>query len=167
MTSPSADSPLTLRPTRPEDRTFLSDLYASTRAEELAPVPWSPEQKLVFLTQQFEAQDRDYRGRFPAESFQVIERDGHAIGRLYVHRTNEQIELIDIALLPAERGQGLGTQLLRELLAEADASARPVQLYVEKFNRALGLYRRFDFQPVEDFEVYLKLQRAPQPGRRA
>lgn len=153
--------PPTLRVARPEDRAFLREVYVGTRWDELAPVPWTPEQKLAFLAQQFEAQDRDYRGRFPAEAFQVLERAHRGIGRIYVHRAADEIELIDIALLPAERGQGLGTQLLRELIAESDTTARPIRLWVEKFNRALGLYRRLGFVEIEDREVYLKLERRP------
>jgi len=49
---------LALRPAGPEDIAFLFRVYASTRTEELAPVPWSDEQKRAFLAMQFDLQDR-------------------------------------------------------------------------------------------------------------
>jgi hypothetical protein len=42
-----------------------------TRTEELAPVPWTPEQKLQFLAFQFQSQDTHYRETFPNATFSV------------------------------------------------------------------------------------------------
>lgn len=150
----------TLRVATAADREFLAAVYASTRAEELAQVPWSDAEKAAFLAMQSHAQETDYRGRFPAEAFHVIELAGAPVGRLYVHRGETEIELIDIALLPPHRGRGLGTSLIRPLLDESDASGRPVVLYVEKFNRVQSLYRRLGFAEVQDSGMYLKLARA-------
>ena len=47
---------ITLRLARPEDRDFLFSVYASTRADEMAMVPWGDAQKAGFLAQQFGAQ---------------------------------------------------------------------------------------------------------------
>jgi hypothetical protein len=50
---------VTLRVFRDDDLEFLCELYASTRADELALlVDWSEERKRAFLRQQFEAQHR-------------------------------------------------------------------------------------------------------------
>src|SRR4051812_8492249 len=52
----------TLRPETEDDTPFLFRVYASTREQELAQaVGWSAEQKLAFLTQQFQAQRQHYR----------------------------------------------------------------------------------------------------------
>jgi hypothetical protein len=45
-----------LRRVDDQDVEFLFRVYASTRTEELAPVPWTDEQKQAFLRQQFDAQ---------------------------------------------------------------------------------------------------------------
>ncbi len=50
-----------LRPVAPEDEPFLRRVYASSRAEELAPVPWDEAQKQAFCDMQFAAQDSHYR----------------------------------------------------------------------------------------------------------
>jgi hypothetical protein len=44
---------LSLRRMLDSDLLFLEELYASTRQEELVPVPWSAEQKRGFLRWQF------------------------------------------------------------------------------------------------------------------
>ena len=108
-----------LRPARAEDREFLLRVYASTREEELRLVDWSDEQKAAFVRQQFEAQDAYYREHYDPATFDVIEADGTPAGRLYVARWEDEIRIIDIALLPEHRRRGIGTALLRALLDEA------------------------------------------------
>ncbi|HLP02944.1 MAG TPA: GNAT family N-acetyltransferase [Opitutaceae bacterium] len=154
---------LSLRPVAPADREFLFEVYASTRAEELAVVPWSPADKDAFLRMQFEAQDRDYRANYPAESFHLILDDGAPAGRLYLERTPTELHLIDIALLPAFRGRGRGTALLRDLLAEARAAQLPIRLYVEHLNPARRLYFRFGFTDVEEHGPYWQMKWTPPP----
>ena len=76
-----------LRPVdRVADADFLYAVYASTRAEELAVVPWSEAQKEGFLRMQFDAQDRYWREQNPAAAFDVILVGGTPAGRLYVNR---------------------------------------------------------------------------------
>lgn len=152
---------IALRPAGPGDRAFLSRVYASTRAEELAPVPWSDEQKLAFLAMQFDVQDRYYREQFPGTAFQVILLDGRPAGRLYVDRRDDEIRIVDIALLPEHRGAGVGGTLLRGLLDEATRAGKPVRIHVERLNPALRLYARLGFEQVADTGVYVLLERWP------
>lgn len=155
---------LTLRPIRPEDDAFLFRVYASTRHEELAVVPWTDAQKEAFLRQQFGAQHAYYQEHYGQASFQVIEVGGQPAGRLYVDRLADEIRLVDIALLPEYRGAGHGSSLIQDLLDEARASGRKVRIHVEKMNPALRLYERLGFTIVEDKGVYWFLE---WPGRKA
>jgi ribosomal protein S18 acetylase RimI-like enzyme len=145
----------------PEDASFLEQVYASTRAEELALVDWDQEQKAAFLRMQFAAQDRYYRERYPGAKFDVILKDGALAGRLYVHRRAAEIRIMDIALLPEHRGAGIGTMLLREVMAEGARSGIPVTIHVERFNPALRLYERLGFRPIKDKGVYLLMEWSP------
>ena len=149
---------IVLRPITPEDESFLALLYASTRADELAITGWNDEQKAMFCRMQFNAQTTDYQRNYPDASFDVIERNGVAAGRLLVLRGDEMIHVIDIALLPEHRGAGIGTKLLRELQEEARAAGKPLTIHVERFNPALRLYERLGFKQVEEKGVYLLLQ---------
>lgn len=154
-------SELGLRPIRDEDLPFLERVYASTRQEELAPVPWSAEQKVAFLRQQFAAQHAHYTTHYPDASFDVVTVDGKPAGRLYVDRRPGELRIVDIALLPELRGAGLGTRLLRPVLDEAASRGVPVTIHVEHSNRAMGLYRRLGFAPIEDAGVYVLMRREP------
>jgi ribosomal protein S18 acetylase RimI-like enzyme len=152
---------LALRPETEADIPFLLRLYASTREEELAPVPWSAEQKLLFLASQFQAQRQHYRTYFADCAFAVIERCGEPIGRLYLQARRTQLHIVDIALLPDWRRRGIGTAILEALQAAARAARKGVGIMVEKFNPALRLYRRLGFTAIADHEVYLEMEWLP------
>jgi ribosomal protein S18 acetylase RimI-like enzyme len=128
-------------------------------------VPWDEAQKEAFLHQQFEAQDAWWRENYAGASFEVILVEGESAGRLYVHRGPSEIRIVDIALLPEHRGNGIGTRLLEELLAEGDADGKSVTIHVERMNPALRLYERLGFSVVEDKGVYLFLERPPRATR--
>lgn len=152
-----------LRPVTPGDRPALLAIYASTRVEELARVPWSDEQRAAFVAMQFEAQDRHYREHYPRATFDLVLCDAAVAGRLYVHRGSSEIRIVDVALLPDFRGRGLGSTLLGELIAEAAASRRALTIHVEQWNRARRLYERLGFRVAEDKGVYLFMRWEP-PG---
>jgi ribosomal protein S18 acetylase RimI-like enzyme len=152
---------LRLRPVADADRAFLVELYASTREDELAQVDWDDGVKRAFVEQQFGAQDAHYRGNYPGASLDVIEVDGVAAGRLYVHRGDADIRIMDIALAPSFRGRGIGTELLSGLMDEADASRRKLSIHVEMNNPARSLYDRLGFRPVGEHGVYVLMERPP------
>ena len=149
---------VTLRGVRVEDEPFLRELYASTRARELAIVPWSEEQKAAFLTMQFNAQDSFYRTHYPDARFDIIEIEGVAAGRLYLFASAEELRVIDIALLPQYRNRGIGGSLMRTILRTAAETGRVVTIHVEVDNPARHLYDRLGFAPVEQQGVYLLMQ---------
>ncbi len=142
--------PITLREETAEDQLFLLEVYASTRAQEMALVPWSDEQREAFVRSQFEAQHSYYQAQFPDASYQVIMVDGGRAGRVYVLRESEAIRILDITLLPQHRNLGIGTSLIREILAEGDQAGKPVNIWVENFNPSLELFERLGFVRVQE-----------------
>jgi ribosomal protein S18 acetylase RimI-like enzyme len=155
---------VSLRPIRDGDREFLFRVYAGTRQEELAPVPWTAEQKEAFLRMQFDAQHAYYQENYAGAEFQVVLSGSAPVGRLYLARWEGEHRIVDIAVLPEHRGCGIGTGLLRDILAEADRAGKPVTIHVEMHNPARRLYDRLGFVPVEERGVYL-LMRRPVPPR--
>lgn len=152
--SDSAESTLELVEESDSDRAFLARLYASTRMEELAPLPWSEDQKLEFLRAQFEAQDQHYREHYADTVRRLIRIDGANAGRLYVEHRECELRIVDIALLPEYRGRGAGGTLLRQVLDEARVAGKAVRIHVEKNNPAYRLYQRLGFNRLEDKGVY-------------
>lgn len=153
--------PCRLRPATDADRDFLLAVYASTRAEELATTDWTEELKTAFVRQQFEAQDLHYRKHYEGAEYSVVEIDGRPVGRLYVVRWTREIRLMDIAFLPEERGRGVGGALVRDLLAEGEASGKTVTIHVEIYNPALRFYERLGFRPVSEYGVYRLMEWRP------
>ena len=108
-----SDAVIALRSIRADDYDFLLSLYASTREQELAAVPWDDDQKAMFVRMQFEAQHAQYQEHYADASFDVIVLDERAIGRLYVKRAETEIRIVDIALVPQYCNRGIGTMLLK------------------------------------------------------
>jgi ribosomal protein S18 acetylase RimI-like enzyme len=134
---------------------FLLRLYRSTREDELAMVvDWSDEQKDWFILMQFNAQHTWYQEHYVGASFDVVLVDDVPAGRLYVHRREREIRLVDITFLPEFRNQGLGTSLLRSLFAEAETTGTPLTIHVEKYNPAMRLYERLGFTRIDETGPY-------------
>lgn len=155
------DLAITLRPVRPEDAPFLLSVYASTRLEELARVDWTEAQRAAFLQQQFMAQERHYQHYFPDAHYDLILRQGAPVGRLWVDRTDAEIHILDLTLLPEHRGAGIGSGLLSALQAEGARERKSVWIYVEDFSPALALLRRLGFVPVAEQGVHLRMEWRP------
>lgn len=140
-----------LRPITPDDREVLLAIYASTRADELALTDWPAAQRRAFIEMQFDAQARHYGQQRPRGTCQLIldgneAKVGRPVGRLWVDRGADSLHVLDITLLPAARGQGLGGQLLGELMAEAQQRGTPLTISVELHNPARRLYERLGFE---------------------
>ena len=155
---PDAAPAITLRQAQPADEEFLRAVYASTRAAELSVVPWTEAQRAAFINMQYDAQQHDYRTRFPAAAHNVVLRDSQRVGRLLVARTAEEIRILDLTLLPEHRNAGIGTALLRDLQAEAQAAGKPARIYVESFNPSLSLFARLGFARVAEQGAHYLLE---------
>jgi N-acetylglutamate synthase-like GNAT family acetyltransferase len=147
-----------------DDMAFLSELYRTTRWEEVMQAPWDDDQRTAFLQQQFTAQHTHYQTHYPhAEKLLIMQHD-ERIGRLYVDRDAVSICLIDVALLPDYKHRGIGTALLKELLTEAQEHQKKVVIHVENFNPAYHWYVKHGFKQVEDKGVYQYMEWYPKPN---
>lgn len=157
----AAGGAITLRPATDADYNFMRLLYHANREEEMKHFPFDEFQKRQFLDQQFGAQYQHYQIHYPTCERNIVEQDGRAIGRLWVDEWHDQIRLVDIALMPEWRGSGIGTALLRDVLARGAAAGKPVTIHVEGFNPALRLYQRLGFEHVDTNGVYYLMKWTP------
>jgi GNAT superfamily N-acetyltransferase len=145
------------------DRDFLVELYRTTHRvshEALSHLPQDAARAL--LAMQLHAQAASYRQRFPGVVFHIVcDHQGRPAGRLTVARTDTDLHLLDIGLLPEYRGQGLGTALIETLQREAAASGIPLQLKVMRGNRARQLYQRMGFVVSAEYELDLGMTWVP------
>lgn len=152
------------RPATDEDLPFLALLYASTRTEELAVTGWSAEVWQQFLASQFDAQHRHYRSHYPKAEWLVIEQACDGIGRIYLEEWDDQVRIIDIALLPGARGRGIGNAILTDILEDGRRAGKGVSLHVERSNPAMRLYGRHGFLRTAEHAIYDLLEWRPAPA---
>ena len=146
---------LTLRAVSPDDDAFLLSVYDSTRIEELNQAQWAEGQREAFLKWQFEMQRREYDTRFPDAEYHVILIDGEPAGRIWIGRKDEEIRLLDIAILPAFQNRGAGTILLRKLTDEAMVTGKRLRHMVFVLNNnAHRFYERLGFVEIDDMGGY-------------
>ncbi len=148
---------ITLEPATTFDHEFLYRTFASSRAAEVALTGWSAEQQESFLRMQFEAQRRGYLMQTPDAQYWVIRRNEIPVGRLIVDRTDADIHLIDIGLLPEFRGHGIGSTLMAAMIQEATHERKPIRLFVERFNSALRWYEGLGFEIIGGGQIYLEM----------
>ena len=130
---------MSIRKYKDEDFPTLSDIYARSKLDEV--INEDGEFTLIPLEE-----DDKRLAKLLASDIYVYEdqgvigygaHDGPEITALYVH--------------PNHRGQGVGIILLEHMLAKIPQKA---YLYVAKSNRrAIGIYQKFGFVIVEEFEV--------------
>lgn len=153
-----------LREEKEQDLPFLSELYASTREDELAPIPWSDEEKKAFLADQFRLQHQHYRLHYATAGFWVICIESIPVGRIYLHLSDDEVRLMDIALMTGKRGLGVGSNLIKALQAKAEECAHSIGLHVEPSNPAMRLYGRLGFVKQEQRGAYWFMTWKSQPG---
>lgn len=160
---------LRLRPATAEDRAFLRDVFVSTRIDEFSRSGLSEPEIRALLDKQFELQDGYYRRHYPGMRFDVVTHAGIAAGRLYHYWGAHELRIIDIALLPPFRGAGIGSHLMRSLVAQAAARELAATLYVETANPVKSLYGRLGFFERGEEGIYELMQRdvAPFDGESA
>lgn len=144
---------VTLRAATADDRSFLLEVYASARSDELAGLGWDDNLMQAFIGMQFDARTRCY----PKADDQIILLHERPIGRMLVDRTEEAILLVDIALLTEYRNAGIGAALLKDLQQEATAFGKPIRLHVLATSEAVRLYERLGFSRTGRNAAYLEM----------
>jgi GNAT superfamily N-acetyltransferase len=151
---------VTLRTEAEADIPFLLQLYADSRAAELAVVPWTIEQKQQFLESQFMLQRTHYYKHYQGARFELILLEGIPVGRLYVH-VDIEIRVMDIIVSQPYQKQGIAKWCFEQLFQEAKQTGFDMTLYVEAHNFAKTWYSRLGFIELEDKAAgaYVKMLR--------
>jgi GNAT superfamily N-acetyltransferase len=150
---------MVLRPVTDSDEEFLLSIYAGTRADELAQAEWEPGQQEAFVKWQFDLQRREYGVRFPDAEYYVIMIDDSPAGRIWIGRDDQQIRLLDIAILPEFQNRGAGTMLLRWLIDESKRVRKTLRHMVFVLNNdAHRFYERLGFVVIEEFGAYKHME---------
>jgi ribosomal protein S18 acetylase RimI-like enzyme len=133
---PLADLDLALRPARDDE----ADFFFTARRAGFQPYvervfgPWIEDVQRGYA-------DRDF-AELPVE---IIEQRGAPIGYLIVVGHPDHLFLDEIALLPSAQRRGLGSELVRIVMARAQGAGIPLRLSVLAVNPAQRLYERLGF----------------------
>lgn len=153
---------ISLRPIQTEDEAFLLQVFASTRESERKAVQWEAGEWEAFIKLQYKAQKNHYVAQFPAAAHDIVLCDAEPVGRLWVNQAEDEIRLLDIALLPEQRSQGIGTHLIRGLQHEATIARVPLRHSVELENpRARKLYERLGFVAINTRGLHTLMEWTP------
>ncbi len=115
----------------------------------------------TLVRQQFDGQTAAYAARYPKARYLIVETGGMPIGRMVIDQTTDAITLVDIALLAAWRGRGVGGAVLREILDTAADQGLPVRLRVAVDSPARRLYARLGFAVVAATEMHREMVWTP------
>ncbi|GLH99103.1 GNAT family N-acetyltransferase [Phytohabitans aurantiacus] len=138
-----------LRPATAVDLDLCFDLHAAAMRSYVAAV-WGWDDGV----------QRDFHARgFDPARTRILTVDGRDLGVLIVEYRPDEIVLGRIELHPDAQGRGIGTALIRGVLAEGAASGRPVTLEVLTVNpRAQALYERLGFREVGRSGVKVRMR---------
>jgi GNAT superfamily N-acetyltransferase len=155
------------RPAWTPDAAFLRELYLTSRPD-LA--DWDDEARETFVDLQLRARQHDWEAAYPGSTDEVIVVEGAPAGRIWTAFVPGACVVVDLALLPQHRRQGLGIEVMGEVLAEADRQGIPVRATVERTNRPVrSLCARLGFVETGGDEIHLRIERpvSPLPGSSA
>jgi GNAT superfamily N-acetyltransferase len=145
---------ITLRVARQDDLEFLFHVLKTSLGPYIEQThgPW---------------QDEEQRARFfeitKPETHQVIERAGEPIGCLDVAWLPGEVKLNRVFLLPPFQNRGIGSRLVRQVLADARSTGLPVRLRVLRVNPARRLYERLGFVVTGQTDTHFLMEHAPRP----
>jgi ribosomal protein S18 acetylase RimI-like enzyme len=142
---------LKLRPATLEDAEFLFQLLKATMREYVEQTwDWDDNWQRAY-----------FQMRYDPTKNQVVVLDDRDIGVIAAERGEDRIHLSTIYILPEYQSQGIGTQLLKDLLAGAFREGLPVTLRVLKVNPAKRLYERLGFAVIRETETRYFMKAMP------
>jgi ribosomal protein S18 acetylase RimI-like enzyme len=111
---------------------------------------------------QYTGRRHSSRADFPEAMSQVIQANGGDAGWVLVNAMQHEVRLIEIMVAPEIRGKGIGTAVIRELLANAFEAGKPMRLSVNVTNSgAIRLYERLGFRRIDGNEVQHVMEARP------
>jgi ribosomal protein S18 acetylase RimI-like enzyme len=109
-------------------------------------------------------QEENFTGWFKLDEVSIIAADGIDAGWIQQRADSREIFLGSIYVVPSMQGQGIGTHVLRSLLASAKHQSKVLNLAVMKINPAIRLYERLGFRITHEDEYKLYMRADPQAG---
>ena len=146
---------IALREARPVDYGFARQLYAVTMRDLT---------ERAFGWDEYR-QDLSFARQYVQSEVRIIMLNGRDVGWLQTRNVEPTLHLFQFYVAPAWQNQGIGTLVLKRVLAQAQRRGWNVALSVMKENSARRLYERHGFRATHEdrYKVYM---RTISPNRR-
>ena len=93
----------------------------------------------------------------------IVDEENDKCGYCAIERTDTEIVLREIAILPHWQGRGIGSRIINSLIEEGHERGMPVKLNVMKTNsRARKLYERLGFIQFDESDTHFLMERSCQ-----
>jgi ribosomal protein S18 acetylase RimI-like enzyme len=147
--SPADEVRFELRPAAAADRDRLYVLHRAAM-REVVDRTWGWDEPW---------QRAHFNARFDPAAFSLIVAGGHEVGALCVQERAGELYVAAVEITPEEQGRGLGTAVMRSVIARAERLGAAVTLQVLKANvRAQRLYERLGFHVTGEVDVHVRMR---------
>ncbi len=141
---------IALRPACPQDFDYCAKLYFAGMAQIIRQLNLDIRRQAASFQKQWE----------PAQ-VQVITLQGADVGWLQIAQTGDSLFLSQLFVDTPFQRQGVGTEVMRQLIRDASAAGHAVTLAVAKINPALELYQRLGFKITHEDDLKFYMRREP------
>jgi len=147
--------PFALRPATQDDEDFAWQIFKLTMQESIAAV-WGGWDDVRWNT--------FFRRHYQLSLTRIIVVDGRDVGIRRVEERPDEVWLDTVEIAPEQQGRGLGSTIVRAVLADARSRNRAVGLQVNRANRARLLYERLGFIEVGSTDTHHLMRAEPDAG---
>ena len=95
------------------------------------------------------------------EDHAIVELDGETAGCVCLKKTETEMRLARLFIMPQFQNRGFGTQIMQEILMRADQKRLPIRLRVLRVNPARRFYDRIGFHIAAEDATHYTMVRLP------
>jgi GNAT superfamily N-acetyltransferase len=145
---------LTTRAVDSADTAFLFQLYSESGGVPALLAVVDPK----LLQMQFTAQSSSYAAQFPGAIHEILLIDGEPAGQVRWAELDEELRIVDIALLARFRRLGAATSVYQRILDRARERGKPTRASVERLNGvSLAFHQHLGFTVEHSTETHVLL----------
>ena len=102
---------------------------------------------------------RHFAKSWDAGHISVIEVDDAPVGMIQLLESDHELEIAELQILPVRQNRGLGSRVLKDLIALASKQSKRLSLYLGlKNHRAFQLYQRLGFKEVGRSDTHIFME---------
>ena len=138
---------------------FLLQLFKECRQDLALVGNLTEKQKDNFILQQFTIEQEQLSKVYPDAEFNIVMFNEKPVGRFYIYHGKLLNHIVEIGLLEAYRGLGIGKKIINMAIENALKNGKNVSLQVAWFNQgAHNFYEKLGFKTIENNGVFCEMR---------